>query len=280
MRNKFAVTGLLVLLIWLYAGLISPWLVKSGYQHDFQDSPRPQISECINQDNQSFSISSEESSITANLRGAAGMVFHQAAPWLRNWRTGWGATDHDKQRYLPGDELVPEPEWDYTHAITINAPHVAIWPWIVQIGQKRGGFYSYQVLENIIGCQISNADQIIDRYQFLRPGDEIYLHPQAPPLKVRSLRRNYWFVLNGGELIAANQPAGSDNSANLTWTFYLQKIDSTTTKLITRGRYAYGPGLANSLSYGPYLIEPIAFVMERKMLRGIKRRAENHLCNK
>jgi len=287
MRKIFAMTGAVVLLIWLYASLLSPWLVEKGLQHDLDSAANFGykdrsldlvyfgIDKALPMENFFHKINgTDETSLCTNLKGVVAIGFHLATPWLRVWRTGWGATEHDKLRYLPGDELVPEPDWSYTHAITINAPQTAVWPWIVQIGQKRGGFYSYQGLENLIGCQISNVDRTINKYQFMRPGDKISLHPQAPPLKVCSMRRYYWFVLHGGELITATQPADGENTANLTWTFYLQKIDNTTTKLITRGRYAYALGLANSLSYGPHLIEPIAFVMERKMLQGIKRRAE------
>lgn len=274
MRKSVIAVIVLLTIIGLYAGVVSPWLVENGFQ---SDKPFGNFSDLMyfTEDNKYESKSCcSEPSVYENVIGAGSIIFNIAAPWLRDWRTSWGASPEDIKRYFPGDELVPEPNWSYTHAITINAPQTAVWPWIVQIGQKRGGFYSYQGLENLLGCQITNVDRTINKFQFMRPTDKIYLHPQAPPLTVRSMRRYYWFVLQGGNLIGATQATGNEITANLTWTFYLQKIDNTTTKLITRGRYAYGRGLVNSLSYGPYLIEPIAFVMERKMLQGIKRRAE------
>lgn len=279
MRKSVLAVIILLTIIGLYAWVVSPWLVEKGFQSGKPFGNFSDFRYFTEDDKYASKSCCSVPSVYENVIGAGSIIFNIAAPWLRDWRTSWGATEQEIKRYLPGDELVPEPNWSYTHAITINAPQTAVWPWIVQIGQKRAGFYSYQGLENLLGCQITNVDRTINKFQFMRPTDKIYLHPQAPPLTVRSMRRYYWFVLHGGNLVGATQATGNEITANLTWTFYLQKIDNTTTKLITRGRYAYGQGLVNSLSYGPCLIEPIAFVMERKMLEGIKRRAETSRRN-
>ncbi len=260
----------------LYAGILSPWLVSAGYQSDIQYGNITDIIHHTETDVDNNYSCGAAPVVWENVSGAGSIIFNIAAPWLRAWRTGWGASPEEIKRYLPGDELIAESVWSYTHAITINAPQSAVWPWIVQIGQNRGGFYSYEGLENLLGCDITNVDRVINELQFMRPTDKIYLHPQAPPLTVRSIRRYYWFVLHGDNLVGSAQPAGNENTANLTWTFYLLKIDNTTTKLITRGRYAYDSGFVNSLSYGPHIIEPIAFVMEKKMLQGIKSLAEKN----
>ena len=75
--------------------------------------------------------------------------------------------EDEQLRDLPGDELVNIVKGRYDHAITIKAPAAVVWPWIVQIGQNRGGYYSYELLENLVGCRIHNADRVIP--EFLRP---------------------------------------------------------------------------------------------------------------
>src|SRR5215212_4605652 len=109
-----------------------------------------------------------------SLSGAAQMALHIAlGPVLHRWRTRWGATPDECRRRLPGDELVPAPDWSYTHAITIDAPRSAVWPWLVQLGQGRGGFYSYEGLENLIGCDIHNVGEIRPELQRLRVDDQV-----------------------------------------------------------------------------------------------------------
>lgn len=104
------------------------------------------------------------------IEGAFLIAFALLTPFLRRWRCRWGATDEEVKRTLPGDELVPAPEWQWTHAITINAPPEQVWPWIVQMGQGRGGFYSYEALEDLVGCKIHNASRIVPEWQDLKVG--------------------------------------------------------------------------------------------------------------
>lgn len=80
---------------------------------------------------------------------------------IRPWHLPWGATDAEVEMTLPCDELVEHPKLNATHAITIDAPASGIWPWLVQMGQTRGGFYSYAWLENAVGCRMHNADRFI-----------------------------------------------------------------------------------------------------------------------
>src|SRR5690349_3601012 len=89
-----------------------------------------------------------------SLGGLAGLY----AFVVRPWHLRWGATDTELDMSLPCDELVDDPKLNATHAITINAPVSSVWPWLVQIGQTRGGFYSYTWLENAVGCQMQNAE--------------------------------------------------------------------------------------------------------------------------
>src|SRR5689334_8185545 len=108
----------------------------------------------------------------AGIAFAAGYTF-----FVRPWTRFWGATNEEVQRALPGDDIVQRPRYLMMHAITIQAPPAEIWPWLVQMGQGRGGLYSYDWLENAIGCDIHSTDRIIPEYQHLELGDTIRLTP-------------------------------------------------------------------------------------------------------
>ena len=179
---------------------------------------------------------------------------------IRPWHLRWGATDEEVNMPLPGDEFVGDPKLNATHAITINAPAADVWPWLVQLGQRRGGFYSYSWLENLVGCDMHNANRIVPEWQDLKVGDEVWLHPKAPPLRVLAIEAGRAIVLEK------------------CWSFVLHPIDENTTRLIIRGRGEFNPdfknGLLNFLLWRG-IFEPAHFIMERKMLLGIKQRAEN-----
>lgn len=198
---------------------------------------------------------------------ATQIAFHIAfGPLLHRRRTRWGATDDEITRHLPGDELVAAPTWGYNHAITINAPRSKVWPWLLQLGQGRGGFYCYERLENLVGCDIHNVTEIRPELQQLRAGETIRMHANGfgPPVAI--LDPGHALVLGGPP-----QPGGS----NATWSFYLFESPDGTTRLLERGRNAEGKGIVEKLGFGPYLIDPVGFVMSRKMLRTIKRLAES-----
>ena len=107
--------------------------------------------------------------------------------YLRRARSG--ATDGELAMELPGGDLVPNPRWKYTRAVTINAPAEQVWPWVVQLGQGRGGFYSCDLLENIVGCKIHSTDVVLPEFQELQVGDRISIHPSAEPLPVHEIER-------------------------------------------------------------------------------------------
>jgi hypothetical protein len=180
---------------------------------------------------------------------------------LRPWHLRWGANEEEAREPLQGDELVPHPNVEATHAITIEAPVEEVWPWLVQIGQDKGGFYSYAWLENLVGCRLRNADSVVPEFQQLQVGDAVRLHPKAPPLPVLICEPPHALVL------------GSNTGSPGTWGFYLREVDEQTARLVIRGRGEWGTGLFNWLvAYAVF--EPAHFIMERKMLLGIKRRAE------
>lgn len=207
--------------------------------------------------------------IGAGIAGAAALVSYVSV--FRPWHLKWGATDQESQETLPGDEVVPGPEQQATHAITINAPVSDVWPWLVQIGQNKGGFYSYSWLENLAGCNIHNADRVVPEWQSLRVGDVVWLHPKAPPLPVIIAEPDRAIVLGG--VVEVNDD-DSISMAGGTWGMYLKEIDATTTRLILRIRWTRQRGAISWFS-NYVVLEPAHFIMERKMLLNIKKRAEN-----
>jgi hypothetical protein len=199
------------------------------------------------------------------------------SPILRQRYNHWGATPAEVARSLPGDHQVPQPRQSYTRAITIHTPAAAIWPWIVQMGQGRGGLYSYDLLENLIGCDIHSANSIDVSLQNLQVDDEVRLGPKGYPLfKVFAVIPGRALVLVGadpktGKIFQPSDPPAA-HFANAVWTFYLDPITHDTTRLIVRSRLDYSPTLADTLLWR--ITEALNFIMERKMLFGIKQRAE------
>ena len=180
----------------------------------------------------------------------------------------WGATDKESEGSLSGDDLIENADITATRAITIRASADQVWPWIAQLGQGRGGFYSYDFLENLVGCDIHSADRIVPEWQDVEVGDEVRFAPGVG-LAVASLEQGRSLVLRGGVPIG-NTPAPYDS----TWAFVLRDEPSKTTRLLVRERYAY------TRPWARLIVEPtevLSFVMSQKMLRGIKDRAERSL---
>jgi hypothetical protein len=141
-----------------------------------------------------------------------------------------------------------------------------VWPWIAQLGQGRGGFYSYDFLENLVGCDIHSADRIESEWQDVGVGDQVRLAPKVG-LAVAFLERGRSLVLRGGIPVGNTAPP-----YDFTWAFVLRDEPDGTTRLLVRERYAY------TRSWAWLLVEPaeaVSFVMSRKMLRGLRNRTEN-----
>jgi hypothetical protein len=177
----------------------------------------------------------------------------------------WGATDQEADSPLPGDDLISGPDLIATRAIAIRAPADHVWPWIAQLGQGRGGFYSYDFLENLVGCDIHSADRIMPEWQEVGVGDQVRLAPEVG-LAIALLERGRSLVLRGGI------PMGNTASPyDFTWAFILRDEPDGTTRLVVRERYAY------MRRWARLIVEPaevVSFVMTQKMLRGIRNRAE------
>jgi hypothetical protein len=175
-----------------------------------------------------------------------------------------GATDDETRASLPGDELIAHAGLTATRAISIGATRDRVWPWIAQLGQGRGGFYSYDVLENLAGCDIHSAERVVPEWQSISVGDDVRLAPDVA-LRVVAVDRGRSLVLRGGI------PMGPVAAPyDFTWAFVLRDGPAGSVRLLVRERYGYTRGWA------PLLVEPVSlvsFVMTRRMLRGIRRRA-------
>jgi hypothetical protein len=197
------------------------------------------------------------------------------APVGRRRYNRWGATTAEVARAMPGDELVAHPLLGYTRAITIQAPTDRVWPWLVQMGQGRGGLYSFDGLENLVGCDIHSVDRILPAAQQLSVGDLIRLGPSGYPcFRVDQVEPGAALVLVGADPRPPHAPADPDSPTGIaTWQWQLRPApDGRGTRLVTRQRLSYRPTTGTSVMW--HLVEPVGFVMERQMLRGIKRRAE------
>jgi hypothetical protein len=184
----------------------------------------------------------------------------------------WGATADEVDRRLPGDDLVPGPGAETTRAITVDAPAAAIWPWLVQLGQGRGGMYSYTWLENLAGARMHNADRVLPDHQELAVGDTVRLYPEDSALE-RCVPSMEALPILTVELVEENRTLVLRGVDGGTWTFHLEPVGRETTRLLVRGRTPRGASPGERLFR--YLVYELPhFVMERGMMRGIRLRAE------
>lgn len=211
--------------------------------------------------------------VLAALEGAGRIVWHLVAtPFVGRRRQRWGTVGTEASDSLPGDELVPHPKWSYTLGVAVDASPEAVWPWIAQIGQGRGGFYTYQTLENLVGCKITNTTELLPDHQHPAVGESIYLHPTAPPLRIEMVDPPNALVLLGSPVdMGAEEGWGMS-----TWQFVVRPGNGGGSRLLTRGRYDHSPDWKSRLAFGRLPIEPISFVMSSRMMLEIKRLAERH----
>lgn len=186
---------------------------------------------------------------------------------LRPWNMEWGTTSAERASTLPGDEFVPVANYRIDHGITIDAPTEAVWPWVIQIGQDRGGFYSYTKLENAVGAKITNSNRIVAEWQTRRVGELVPTVPEhylggifGPRLGCRVLK-----VVPGQALVLEGWGA-----------FVVIPTSDNKTRMLIRSRDEGTPSFAGILE-SPFrllVFEPAHLVMERGMLIGIKQRVE------
>lgn len=188
---------------------------------------------------------------------------------LRGRYESWGATLDDVRGTMPGDDLVPDPVRTSTRSVAVHAPPDEVWAWLVQIGHGRAGLYSYDWLENLIGCDLHSVDEILPAEQSLVPGDLVRMGPEGYPcFTVVAVDPPRHLVLQSTDP-TTGQPT-SDSPTSSSWQWMLEPVGAAT-RLVARQRLSY-PRLQEPLWAA---LQPITFVMERKMLLGIKERAES-----
>jgi hypothetical protein len=197
--------------------------------------------------------------IAAGVALAVGLEAATYSRW-RQWCLSWGATTQEAAGVLPGDELLPDPDLLTTRAVWVDAPPASIWPWLVQMGPGRGGAYTYDWIENLFGLGMHSADRVLPQYQDLKVGDAQRLGKRGPLLRVAGLEPERDLVLRSDD-------------GNWVWAFSVTRA-AQGARLISRNRIAT-PGASPVVrALYSYLMEPGSLIMERKMLLGIKQRAE------
>jgi len=185
------------------------------------------------------------------------------AAYLLFWRSRcltWGARGNEVTADLAGDELLPGADLVTTRAISIDAAPEEIWPWLAQLGSGRGGAYTYDWIENLLGLNMHSASRILPQFQDIKAGDELPLGSGGPVMRVE--------VLDPPRALAVRAA-----DQNWVWSFVLLP-DGASTRLISRNRIATANMSRAGRLFYTLLMEPGSLVMERKMLLGIKQRAE------
>ena len=207
------------------------------------------------------------------VRGA-GLVLTAAGIYafvLRRRMLAWGATANEVRAPMPGDGLVPEADLVATRGISIQAPVEGVWPWLAQMGQGRGGLYSYDWLENLIGCQMDSATQVVADWQHPAVGDDFRLHPEVA-LRVATVDPPHALVIRGA-VSAAGKGTSDDPGMpyDFTWSFALLPEQGGRARLLVRERYRYLTPWARPMVEA---VSVLSFVMTERMLRGVRDRAE------
>jgi hypothetical protein len=189
------------------------------------------------------------------------------SPLLRRWHMRWGATNGEVAGPMPGDDVVPRAQFNATRSITIEASPAQVWPWIAQLGYRRGGFYTYDQVDN---AGEPSADRIIEEYQDLKVGDEIPMWHESRGLsvayKVDSFEVPQW-------MLWVHRPHETEQPDS-TWSWRLDELATGRTRLATRMKQDYRWRTPRLALFNLVLMEFGDFAMERRMLKGIKVRAE------
>ena len=197
--------------------------------------------------------------VTLPLLGAAAAAASYPLLW-RRWCLTWGARPDEVERAMPGDELMPNPDMLATRAVTIAAPPSAVWPWLVQMGSGRGGVYTYDWIENLFGLRMHSVDEILPEFQDISVGFAQQLGKAGPVMRVAILDPERALVF-------------AADAANWVWAFGLYE-ENGGTRLVSRNRIATPDASIFARIAYTMVMEPGSLLMERKMLLGIKERAE------
>jgi hypothetical protein len=203
----------------------------------------------------------KRTSVAAGGVAAGAAAFATYALAIRPWHLRWGATDEEIARTLALDDRVERPDYVTNRAITIHAGPRDVWPWLVQMGElPRGGFYSYEWIERLMGMRVANAESVLPWFQRLNVGQPL---DRKAEMIVKAVETDRFLVLG--------PPDGLPDMA-VTWALVLFPGQNGDTRLVSRVRARLPRGPRGWFWFA--LLDPGQFVMERKMLLYIKRRAE------
>ncbi|MCB1020670.1 MAG: hypothetical protein H6509_03805 [Bryobacterales bacterium] len=192
---------------------------------------------------------------------AAGVLVYAKAGRPRMLR--WGATEREAREELPGDELLPEFDVEATRAVTVLAPCEFVWPWLMQIGQDRGGFYSYTALENLVGCEMPTVNQIIAEWPARSEGEIVWM---APAYRYAGEAYMVAARVETDRAFVLHRPGSL-------WSFVLEPVGDDACRLIVRTRTGEG-ALGGGHVLQRLFWEPAHFVMERRMMLRVRQLAE------
>ncbi len=200
-----------------------------------------------------------KAAVGAAAAGAATFILYRSV--IRPWHLHWGATDEEVWRSMPGDDQIQKPDVTFTRAITIKAPVKAVWPWLVQMGYRRAGWYSYDRFDN----DGVHVHRIIPEFQALKVGDML-LTGSDGGFRVEAIEPERLLVLKIDR-------ASVGHEVEMIFTLILDPIDDRRSRLIVRFRGKFNGRLERL--WGRLLFDFGDFIMMRKMLLGIKERAES-----
>ena len=187
------------------------------------------------------------------------------------WQGRWGATDAEVRRPLPGDELIPHPDAQWTRAITVHARAAAVWPWLVQIGHGRGGYYSYPWLERLLDLRATSRDRINPAWLDLKVGEIVPAEPGGSDNRVLAIEPGRMLLFGVGEKDEGAPGSVAGLYPAFCWVFVLEEREADQTRLLTRmrARTRQTPLAALALPF----VDCGAFLLKRHMLLGLKERA-------
>ncbi|HEX6263092.1 MAG TPA: hypothetical protein VF097_09620 [Actinomycetota bacterium] len=210
-------------------------------------------------------------------RKARALAIGAGAAWGTTYWLGrtWGSTDEERRRHLPGDEVVSPARLVTNHAATIPATPEEIWPWLLQVGWHRGGWYTYRWVDRLLfPANRPSADSILPEYQDLKVGDRI---PDGPPesdcyFEVELLEPHKYMVLHSRTHLFQQLREMPGTEMDWTWTFHLEPLGERETRFLFRVRANLDPAWLRALYH--VAVVPADFLMSRSMCLGLKKRVE------
>lgn len=191
-------------------------------------------------------------------------------PLSRRWLDNWGASPAERDGHRVGDDLAPDAAHTSTRAVSVRASADDVWRWVVQFGLGRAGFYSYELIERMVGIPVRNVESILPRHQSLQIGDEIKLHPNTPGIPVGAVE--------AGRCVCFGQSGPIDETTpdpRRSWSVYIDPTSPRSCRLILRSCVEPLRDPTFALRIGLAVEGPVDFVMEQRMLRTIRRLAES-----